>query len=120
MSHIEFVRWVLLTGSSLPVSCFSAAVIWEMKDASTWAAIVAVIEKGRLVWLLRSLMFCLMKGVLEVIRVVGCARRDEKRLMRRSLDAIAAKICLYVLEMAGAVQCEWKVRCYEFCSVMGY
>jgi hypothetical protein len=72
-----------------------------MKDASTLAAIAAVMEKGRFVWLLRSFTLCLMNGVLEVTRAVGLVKR---RVLRRSLEAIVAKICLYALEMAVAVR----------------
>jgi hypothetical protein len=38
-----------------------------------------------------------MKGVREVILVVGRAMREEKRLMRRSLEAIAAKFVYMLL-----------------------
>ena len=88
-----------LTGSSLPVSFFSAAVISEMKLASTLMAIVDVMEKDRVLWLLRSLMVCLRKGIRGVILVVGRARR----VVRRSLEAIVAEVCLDAVKMESAV-----------------
>ena len=73
---------------------FSAAVICEMNAESTWIDMAAEREKGRAMWLLRSLTLqsvCL-KGVgldRVGVGVLAClAARRTLRLMRRSLDAI--------------------------------